>query len=86
MLNSTHSVFLLTYKKKRGCLKSLDSLRITSYNVCYTKLLREFDLLVTPYDDVKIIPLVDMAGEILNSKLPTGKRLGFIYNSDDVKH
>jgi len=45
----------------------------------------EFDLLVPPYDDIKIISMVEMREEILNSKSRTGKRLGFKYNSDDVK-
>lgn len=45
----------------------------------------EFDLLVPPYDDIKIISMVEMSEEILNSKMRTGKRLGFQYNSDDVK-
>lgn len=45
----------------------------------------EFDLLVPPYDDMKIISLMQMTDEMLNSRMRTGKRLGFIYNSDDVK-
>ena len=46
----------------------------------------EFDLLVPPYDEVKIITMEEMAGEIMNSKFKVGKRLGFRYNSDDVQH
>jgi len=45
----------------------------------------EFDLLVPPYDDMKIISMMQMSDEMLNSQMRTGKRLGFIYNSDDVK-
>ncbi len=45
----------------------------------------EFDLLVPPYDDMKIISMMQMNDEILNSQMRTGKRLGFIYKSDDVK-
>ncbi len=44
-----------------------------------------FDLLVPPYDAVNIISLTQMKEEIMNSKIKTGKRLGFQYNSDDVK-
>jgi hypothetical protein len=44
----------------------------------------EFDLLVPPYDMVKIISVAQMNENIENSKLTTGKRLGFVYNSDDV--
>lgn len=44
----------------------------------------EFDLLVPPYDNMKIISLAQMNEEILQSKNRTGKRLGFVFNSDDV--
>jgi len=44
----------------------------------------EFDLLVPPYDNVKIIS-VEMIQERENSAIQqTGKRLGFKFNSDDV--
>ncbi len=45
----------------------------------------EFDLLVPPYDNMKIISLAQMNEEILYSRIGTGKRLGFVFNSDDVK-
>lgn len=45
----------------------------------------QFDLLVQPYDDVKIISLAQVNNEIMNSRVRTGKRLGFQYNSDDVR-
>ncbi len=45
----------------------------------------EFDLLVPPYDNMKIISLAQMNEEILHSRMRTGKRLGFVFNSDDVK-
>jgi len=45
----------------------------------------EFDLLVPPYDDVKIISMMQMNGEIMSSRMQTGKRMGFVYKSDDVK-
>lgn len=44
----------------------------------------EFDLLVPPYDMVKIASVAQMNTKIENSKLQTGKRLGFKFNSDDV--
>lgn len=44
----------------------------------------EFDLLVPPYDNMKIISLAQMNEEIMQSKMRTGKRLGFVFNSDDV--
>jgi hypothetical protein len=44
----------------------------------------EFDLLVPPYDMVKIATVAQMNSKIDSSKLQTGKRLGFKFNSDDV--
>lgn len=44
----------------------------------------EFDLLVPPYDMVKIASVMQMNTKIENSKIQTGKRLGFKFNSDDV--
>lgn len=43
-----------------------------------------FDLLVPPYDEVKIATVEQMQVEISHSKIQTGKRLGFKFNSDDV--
>ncbi len=44
----------------------------------------QFDLLVPPYDTVKITSVALMHQKFENSKLQTGKRLGFQFNSDDV--
>jgi hypothetical protein len=44
-----------------------------------------FDLLVPPYEAANIITQSQMKDEIMNSKIKTGKRLGFKYNSDDVR-
>ncbi|UCG28866.1 MAG: hypothetical protein JSV24_05760 [Bacteroidales bacterium] len=44
----------------------------------------EFDLLVPPYDNVKIASVAQMNKKIQSSFLQTGKRLGFLFNSDDV--
>ena len=44
----------------------------------------QFDLLVPPYDNVKIISVEQMSAKILTSLQQTGKRLGFQFNSDDV--
>ena len=43
-----------------------------------------FDLLVPPYDAVKIISLEQMNSKIESARFQTGKRLGFTFNSDDV--
>jgi hypothetical protein len=44
----------------------------------------EFDLLVPPYDTVKIASVGQAEAKIQHSKVITGKRLGFMFNSDDV--
>ena len=44
----------------------------------------EFDLLVPPYDSVKIASVGQLEKKIQLSKMVTGKRLGFKFNSDDV--
>ena len=44
----------------------------------------EFDLLVPPYDTVKIATVGQVETKIQHSKVITGKRLGFQFNSDDV--
>jgi hypothetical protein len=44
----------------------------------------EFDLLVPPYDTVKIASVSQMNTKIENSKMQTGKRLGYKFNSDDI--
>ncbi len=43
-----------------------------------------FDLLVPPYDSVKIITLEQMNSKIDSARFQTGKRLGFTFNSDDI--
>lgn len=44
----------------------------------------EFDLLVPPYDTVKIASVGQVEAKIQSSRMVTGKRLGFQFNSDDV--
>ncbi|NQU54667.1 MAG: hypothetical protein HQ522_19265 [Bacteroidetes bacterium] len=44
----------------------------------------EFDLLVPLYDSVKVVTVDQMRQKISHSKIVTGKRLGFSFNSDDV--
>ncbi len=43
-----------------------------------------FDLLVPPYDNVKIMSVAQMFEKIQNSRIQTGKRLGFQFKSDDI--
>lgn len=44
----------------------------------------EFDLLVPPYDAVKMVTVDLISQKIQFSKMKTGKRLGFQFNADDV--
>jgi len=44
----------------------------------------EFDLLIPPYDNVKLATVDQMREKITHSKMTTGKRLGFGFNADDV--
>jgi hypothetical protein len=44
----------------------------------------EFDLLVPPYDTVKIATMGQAEAKIQHSRVITGKRLGFQFNSDDI--
>jgi hypothetical protein len=60
-----------------------DNIREIIYNSMIYAL--EFDLLVPPYDQVKIASVEQMLQNIENSKTQTGKRLGFMFNSDDVQ-
>ncbi|MCD4768537.1 MAG: hypothetical protein K8R35_00015 [Bacteroidales bacterium] len=54
--------------------------------ICFTAMQYslEFDLLVPPYDTVKIATVGQLKAKIQYSKVVTGKRVGFQFNSDDV--
>ena len=43
-----------------------------------------FDLLVPPYDNVKIMSVAQIFEKMRNARIQTGKRLGFQFKSDDV--
>jgi len=43
-----------------------------------------FDLLVPPFDLVKVASVEQMNDKIESAKLQTGKRMGFGFNSDDI--
>ncbi len=59
--------------------KSLRQIVETAINYCIN-----FDLLVPPYDNVKILSIADIEDKIKSSRIQTGKRLGFQFKSDDV--
>lgn len=61
---------------------SQESLRKIVYTAINYSL--EFDLLVPPYDTVKIASVGQAESKIQHSRLITGKRLGFQFNSDDI--
>lgn len=44
----------------------------------------DFDLLVPPYDNIKIASVAQLIEKMEYSKMKTGKRLGFKFNSDDI--
>jgi len=44
----------------------------------------DFDLLVPPYDAVKLVSVAQINQNISDTRLMTGKRLGFQFKSDDV--
>lgn len=44
----------------------------------------QFDLLAPPYEQVKVATVDQMVEKMHLSKMKTGKRLGFSFNSDDV--
>jgi len=61
---------------------SMESLQKIVYTAISYSL--EFDLLVPPYDTIKIASVGQAESKIQHSKLITGKRLGFQFNSDDI--
>ncbi|MDP4225821.1 MAG: hypothetical protein Q8907_05880 [Bacteroidota bacterium] len=62
-------------------IQESDLIKIVNSAILYCL---EFDLLVPPYDNVKIVSVAQLNEKIENSRLATGKRLGFTFNSDDV--
>ncbi len=59
--------------------QSLELIISTAIQYCL-----EFDLLVPPYDTIKIATVGQVEAKIQHSRMITGKRLGFQFNSDDV--
>lgn len=45
----------------------------------------DFDLLVPPYDMVKIVTVSQVNTKVESARIQTGKRLGFMFNDDDVR-
>ncbi len=64
--------------------KILDKESLTNMITLAINYTLEFDLLVPPYDTVKIASVEQISDRIQLSKLRTGKRLGFQFNADDI--
>jgi len=70
------------YKKFGSLTVSKESMKnIIEKSIIYAM---QFDLLVPPYDNVKITNVEQMSAKIMRSLQQTGKRLGFQFNADDV--
>lgn len=82
--------FIVEGKRQMGFLLSqfgnlsLDREVLTSIILTSVQYALEFDLLVPPYDTVKIATVGQAEAKIQHSKIITGKRVGFQFNSDDV--
>lgn len=73
------SMFFTNYGNEEISRESLRKIILTAIQYAL-----EFDLLVPPYDTVKIATVGQAEAKIQHSKLITGKRVGFQFNSDDV--
>ncbi len=60
--------------------KSMEEIVLAAVQYCL-----DFDLLVPPYDSVKLAAVGQIHQSISDSKLQTGKRLGYQFRSDDVE-
>ncbi len=70
------------YKKFGSLVVSRENMKkIIEKSILYAM---QFDLLVPPYDNVKITNVEQMTAKIMRSLQQTGKRLGFQFNADDV--
>ena len=88
-VNKDKSFFVEGKRQKRQMTDSFGSSSLTREDlvefvesaILYTL---SFDLLVPPYDIVKHATVEQINVKIESSKMTTGKRLGYKYNSDDV--
>jgi hypothetical protein len=74
-----HYKSVASFGKKQLTRETLVSIVETA--VLYTL---SFDLLVPPFDLVKVASVEQINDKIESAKLQTGKRMGFKFNSDDV--
>ena len=64
--------------------KKIDENELTSIIEMAIDYALDFDLLVPPYESVKIMNLDQLNTKFENSKIKTGKRLGYEFNIDDI--
>ncbi len=64
--------------------KTLDEAELTSVIESAIDYALDFDLLVPPYESVKIMNLDQLNTKFEHSKIKTGKRLGYEFNIDDI--
>ncbi len=74
----------IAYRHDRFGQGAIDTAALTDVIESTIAYALDFDLLVPPYDAVKIVNVEQMNTKIENSKLQTGKRLGYQFRSDDV--
>ena len=63
---------------------TIDAGRIHEIVMAAVQYCLDFDLLVPPYDTVKLITVAQIHQSITDSRVQTGKRLGFQFRSDDI--
>lgn len=88
-VNRENHFFVEGKRQSSELVKDLGSDELTRENLkaiieTAVKYAIDFDLLVPPYDQVKIATVEQMQMEISHSKIQTGKRLGFKFNTDDI--
>jgi hypothetical protein len=88
-VNRENHFFVEGKRQSSEVVKDLGSDELTKENLktiieTAIKYAIDFDLLVPPYDQVKIATVEQMQVEINHSRIQTGKRLGFKFNSDDI--
>jgi hypothetical protein len=81
--------FLVEGKRQKRSVRSFGKNQLTKeelVSVIETAILYtlSFDLLVPPFDLVKVASVEQINDKIESAKLQTGKRMGYKYNSDDV--
>lgn len=88
-INREGSFFIEGKRQKRNRISNFGKYTISREELCAfvesaVKYTLSFDLLVPPFDLVKVASVEQINAKIESSKMRTGKRMGYKYNSDDV--